>query len=112
MTLTIEQIEKTRKNFYAPAFSVDVSGQNLVRKLHLEVASVQVNNILNGADQFSFVINNAFSIPQREFTRAAGVTLPEFFELGAPVEISMGYGDASGLELMLSGIVTELSTSF
>jgi len=112
MTLTIKQIEPVRKNFYAPAFVVEVSGQNLVRKLHLEVASVQVDSILGAADHFTFVVNNAFNIAQREFIRIGERTLPEFFEFGAPVKISMGYGDAAGLDVMLTGIITEISTNF
>jgi Bacteriophage probable baseplate hub protein len=115
MTLTIGQIERARKNFYAPAFAIKVANKDLVRNLHLEIASVQVNSILNGADRFTFVVNNAFNISQREFSIVDPVTrstLPEFFEFGAPVEIWMGYGDASGLEPMLGGIVTEISTSF
>jgi hypothetical protein len=39
-------------------------------------------------------------------------TLPDFFQFGAPVEIYMGYGDRSTLDLMLTGVVTELSTNF
>lgn len=112
MPLTIEQIERARKAFYAPAFSVKVLKRDLVRALHLEVASVQIDNSLGAADRFSFVINNAFSVSQREFVKIDDVTLPEFFELGAPVAISMGYGDISGLTLMLTGVITELSTSF
>jgi uncharacterized protein len=112
MPLTIPQIERARKNFYAPAFAVSVSGQNLVRALHLEVASVQVDSILGAADRFSFVINNAFNVGQHEFLKIGERTLPEFFEFGAPVEIAMGYGDSSGLEQMLTGIITEISTNF
>jgi len=110
MALTIRQIEEARHDFYAPAFSVRVAGQDLVRALHLEVSSVQVDTILDAADRFSFVVNNAFNIAAREFLRIGERTLPEFFEFGAPIEISMGYRDR--LELMLTGIVTELSTSF
>lgn len=112
MALNILQIEKVRKNFYAPAFNVKVSGESLVLNLKLEVTSVQVDNILNMADRFSFVINNAFNIGTREFLKIGEKTLPEFFEFGSPVEIYMGYGDRKSLDLMLAGVVTELSTSF
>jgi phage protein D len=112
MTLNILQIEKARKNFYAPAFNVLVAGQSLLLDLHLEVASVEVDNIVNMADRFTFVINNAFNLPAQEFLKIGQKTLPEFFELGSPVEISMGYGDRRKLDLMLTGIVTEISTNF
>lgn len=112
MALNILQIEQARRNFYAPNFNVIVSGQSLVLKLHLEVISVQVDHVLDAADRFSFVINNAFSVSTREFVEVDGRTLPEFFEFGAPVEIRMGYGDRAALDRMLTGIVTEVSTSF
>lgn len=112
MTLAIGQIEPARGDFYAPAFDVTVSGQSLVRKLHLEVASVQVEATLEGADRFSFVVNNGFDLARREFILAAGKPLPQFFDFGSEVEISLGYGDKSGLDLMLTGIVTELNASF
>ena len=112
MTLTIQQIEKARNDFYAPAARVMVAGKNLVRDLRLEVASVQVESILDASDRFSFVINNGFDVSKREFIPAGNKTLPEFFVLGAPVEIFMGYGDRDGLDLMLTGLITELRTSF
>jgi phage protein D len=113
MALNILQIDKARKNFYAPAFNVVVAPKkSLVLDLHLEVTSVQVNNILNAADRFSFVINNAYNISTQEFVVIGGKTLPDFFEFGSPVEIYMGYGDRTKLDLMLAGVITELSTSF
>ena len=112
MATTIEQIEKARNNFYVPACNVKVSGQSVVEELYLELTSVHVDNTLEGADRFSFVINNGFDVAKREFLTAKGETLPRFLKLGSPVEIRMGYGDRSNLDLMLTGIVTELQTSF
>lgn len=112
MALTILEIEKARNNFYAPAFNVVVAEQSLVRQLHLEVTSVQVDNNLDAADRFSIVINNGFDVSQREFIKVGNKTLPEFFKLGSPVKIQMGYGDRDSLDEMLIGIVTELHTSF
>ncbi len=110
--LTITDIERARASFYAPAFDLKVAEANVVRELHLEITSVRVEQSLEGADRFSFVINNGWDISKREFIKVRGKTLPEFFEFGAPAEIRMGYGDRSALDLMLMGIVTELSTSF
>jgi uncharacterized protein len=113
MALNILQIDKARKNFYAPAFNVVVAPKkSVVLDLHLEVTSVQVNNILNAADRFSFVINNAYNFSTQEFVVIDGKTLPDLFEFGSPVEIYMGYGDRTKLDLMLAGVITELSTSF
>jgi phage protein D len=112
MALTILQVERTRKNFYAPSCDVTVGGRSLLLNLHLEVISVQIDNVLDAPDRFTFVVNNAFDISTREFLLVDGRTLPEVFEFGASVEIFMGYGDRSRLEPMLSGVITELSTSF
>lgn len=112
MSTNILQIEKARQNFYAPAFNVVIGNNSLVQDFNLEVTSVRVDNVLDAADQFSFVVNNGFDVSKREFLTVNGKTLPQFFELGSPVKIHMGYGDRKKLDLMLSGIVTELSTSF
>jgi uncharacterized protein len=112
MTLTIREIEPARNNFYVPAFDIVVGTDSLVRDLQLEVVSVEVEQVLGTAHRFSFVINNGFDLSQREFIRVRGKTLPDFFELGTEVKISMGYGDLGSLDLMLTGIVTEWSTSF
>src|SRR5689334_16751836 len=107
MALEIVEIEKARNNFYVPASSVVVSGKNVVTQLYLELTSVQIENPLVGADRFTFVINNGFDVSKNEFLLAEGKTLPEFFKLGSPVEIRMGYGDRTKLDLMLIGVVTE-----
>jgi phage protein D len=112
MSTNILQIEKARKNFYAPAFNILVANANMLRDLHLEVTSVTVDDTLDGADRFSFVINNGFDVSKREFIEARGKTLPEFFQFGSPVEVYMGYGDKSRFDMILTGIVTELRTSF
>ena len=112
MPLAITDIERARGRFYAPAFAVAAAGQDVVRDLLLEITSVRVEQMLEGADRFSFVVNNGWDISKREFLKVQGKTLPEFFEFGAQVEVRMGYGDRAGLDLMLMGIVTEISTSF
>jgi len=113
MALDIVQIEKQRQNFYAPAFNILAGHDSVVRNLKLEVTSVQVEMALDGrSDRFTFTINNAFDIAKREFVNVGGKTVPEFFAFGLPLEIHMGYGDHRKLDSMLSGIVTEISTSF
>jgi phage protein D len=112
MPLTIEQVEYDRQNFYAPAFNILTAGQSLVEDLHLEVASVHVDLTLGMPGRFTFVINNAFIVADREFVEVNGRTLPEFFEFGSRVAISMGYGDRKKLDLVLTGVITELSTTF
>ena len=110
MALKILEIEAARRAFYAPVSRVLVEKQDVVRDLHLELTSVQVDQTLDGADRFSFVINNGFDVSKREFLFAGNKSLPEFFKPGGGVAIHMGYGDR--LDLIFKGIVTELQTSF
>jgi phage protein D len=112
MPPTVPEIERARTNFYAPAYEIKAGGVNVVRELRLEIASVSIEQSLEGAHRFTFVINNGFDIERGEFLKAQGKTLPEFFQFGAPVDISLGYGERRGLTPVLSGIVTELNTSF
>ena len=104
---TIQRIEPQLWNFYSPTFRIEVSGDDVLTKHHMEVVSVQVDNALNKADQFTFVVNNGFDVAKREFSK-----LIEFFEFGAPVSIYMGYVERSKSELMVDGIITSVSTSF
>lgn len=104
-------LEPQLKNFYAPTFQVVVNNKDLVAELWLEVVSVQVDHTLDGADQFTIVINNAFDIEKREFVAGGkDADLIKLFEFGSPVEIRFGY--ESELEQMVTGIVTSIRTSF
>lgn len=107
MTTTITELEKRHRNFYAPAFQILVNGKDLVTALFLEVASVQVDNTLEGADRFSFTVNGAFDFEKREFEHLA-----DLFTFGNPVVISFGYQDVRSLKLMLRGIITAVQTGF
>ena len=103
----ITQLESAHRNFYAPTARVVVKNEDLLVDKGMEIVSVQVDNALNKADQFSFVINNGFDVENREFS-----TLLEFFEFGAPVEIFMGYVNRKDMPLMVVGLVTSVTTSF
>lgn len=92
-------------DFYAPAFKILVDGKDLVGKENMEITTVQVDNTLEGADQFSFTVNNAFDIRKRDFR-----WLKDIFSFGREVVIQMGY--RSTLEVMLVGIITSVKTSF
>ena len=53
MALTIQNLEEKYGNFYVPAFKVLVDGKDLLSHYFMEIASVQVDNTLQGADRFS-----------------------------------------------------------
>ncbi len=98
------EAEKRYHNFYAPVAKVFVEGDDLL-KMSIELTSVTVDNTLKGADQFSFVVNNAFDIQKRDFR-----WLDEVFAFGKRVRIEMGYVDRT--ELMVLGLITEIKTGF
>jgi uncharacterized protein len=107
MTQAITQLETKHRNFYAPAFQILVDGQDLLTSLFMEIASVQVDNTLKGADRFSFTVNSTFNFQTREFEHLA-----DLFSFGASVAISLGYQDVKSMKLMHRGKITSVQTSF
>lgn len=107
MTKTITELEAQHRNFYAPAFQIKVDGVDLLSDLFMEIASVEVDNTLQGADRFSFTVNSSFNVQYREFDH-----LEDVFGFGNVVDISMGYQDVRSLTPMLRGIITSVQTSF
>lgn len=85
-------------NFYAPAFKVKVEGTDLLQE-GMEISSVTVDTSVNKADSFSFVVNNAFDIVQKDFK-----WLSDYLEIGKEIQIEMGYTDK--LETVLYGYIT------
>ena len=92
MTLSLVQLEQAHLNFYVPSYRILVNGNDLLRKLFLEITTVQVDNTLKGADRFSFTVNSAFNFENREFRLSKEFPLiSDVFAFGNAVEISMGY---------------------
>ena len=113
MTLTLVQLEQAHLNFYVPSYRILVNGNDLLRKLFLEITTVQVDNTLKGADRFSFTVNSAFNFENREFRLSKDFPLiSDLFAFGTAVEISMGYQDNKDLPLILRGKITAVQTSF
>lgn len=104
---SIEEAEQILAGLYAPTARITVNGEDVLTDRFLEILSTQVDLAIDKADQFTFVINNAFDIERRDFGDAL-----QLFDFGASVEIEMGYQDRSKMELMIAGIVTSVTTSF
>ncbi|MFQ5628288.1 MAG: phage late control D family protein [bacterium] len=98
---------KLNRNFYVPAFAIKVGKNDLLDK-RVEVFGVTVNNTLEGADDFSFTVNNPFNASRTEFKYLEN----KFFDVGKEVKIKVGYGDRSKLPTILHGIITSLDVSF
>src|SRR4051794_5141246 len=94
------ELEKKYHNFYAPAFEIEVAGENIMEK-GVEIVSVTVDNTLNNADHFTFTVNNAYDVVLRELK-----WLDELFTFGNKVQVKMGYADQQ--RVMLIGLITEV----
>jgi uncharacterized protein len=113
--MDLKAYDKTYGNFYVPSFVVRVGSDDLVRNLFLTVTGVDVDLKAKAMSHFSFSIADAFDWETREFVAKKDderVDLMQLFAFGSSIEISMGYGDASALEPILKGMVTEIGTEF
>ena len=102
--MDIVELESKYRNFYSPTATIKVGEIDLLSE-DVEVLSTTVDNTLEGADRFSFVVNNAFNIKER---RLAWVD--DLLAIGNRVEIKMGYLDK--LELMLLGLITDVKIDY
>lgn len=103
--MEFSKLEKDYYNFYAPGFQITVAGKELSGE-GVEVVSVSVDNILDGADHFSFTINNPYDTGKREFKWLDS----DMFETGRKVEIKMGY--LSRLTTMIVGDISSVRPTF
>lgn len=106
--IEFKKLEKMYGNFYAPVYRIVVGGKDLLKE-RVEVFGVTVNNSLEGADDFSFTVNNYFDVHKDRFPllEKDGV-----LEVGKEVEIKMGYKDRSGTKTVFLGLITAVDVSF
>ncbi len=98
--------------FYAPSFLVKIGGQSLTHSIGLAVTQVEVDLALGAAGRFSFTIANSYDIQQHAFLTSSGQAVLELLKFGATVEVALGYGDFSHLPTLITGSITEMTTSF
>ena len=110
--MELVDFSRAYRHFHAPAFSVRVGGNDLVRDLLVAVSQVEIDLVLGAASRFSFTLTNCYSHKLHAFVTGRGANLIEGLAFGAEVEIHLGYGDARSTPLMLTGLVTEVGTSF
>lgn len=99
-------------NFFAPAFSLKIGGDDLTRDLLLAVAQVEVDLVLGAASRFAFTVTGAYSFKSHGFETGRGRDAIEVLDFGTSVDVHLGYGDARSTPLMMSGMITEVTTSF
>jgi len=100
------ELAKKYDNFYAPVFEIKLDGADIQQK-GVEIVSVNVDNTLEGADQFTFTVNNVFDVADRQLR-----WIDELFNFGKKIEIKMGYSDKKKTTLLMVGIITSIKTNF
>ncbi|QDV49896.1 Phage late control D protein [Gimesia fumaroli] len=110
--MELSQLAKRYSDFYTPAFSVRLSGQDLVRELLAPVSQLEVDLMLGAASRFSFTIPNCYDQEKGIFRTSQSKNLLNKLEFGSKVELYMGYGDSKSLPIVLKGVVTEITTDF
>jgi phage protein D len=85
---------------YAPQYRIKLNGEDLVKTYHVEVASLTVEDMLDGTGQFFFIVNDPGS---RWLDQG-------LFDPGKKVEVAIGY--AGKLSLMISGQIDSLRPDF
>lgn len=106
-TRDLKQLARELHEFHAPTFTVVVDGKDLRRELELDVVSVSADLKLDAPGRFSFVVGNLFDLAQRTFGTAL-----DRLRLGAEARISMGYRSVRAEDLVIAGLVTEVTTGF
>lgn len=113
--MKIEALDKANDDFFAPTVVVTVAGKDVLREHLLALASVEVDLAIKSPGRFSFTIGSVFDWEESEFVAGENddrIELLDLFAFGAPVKISLGYGEPSKLEPMIEGIITEVAASF
>jgi len=98
--MEFEELAKKYSDFYAPNYHVLVDGKDILREHFIEITNVSFDDLLEGADSFSFSIND----PGIKWLDS------DLFEPGKEVEIKMGYVDQ--LATMIVGEIISLSPNF
>ena len=86
--------------YYAPGYRIKVSGEDIVKTYLAEVTSLTLEDTLEGASRFSFVVNDPGS---RWLDQG-------LFDPGKTVEVEIGY--AGKLSPMISGKIDSLRPGF
>ena len=110
--MDFQTFAERHESFYVPAFVVRVGGQALTQKLAIGVSQVEVDLTLGAAGRFSFTVPNTFASRNAAFSPATASRCSTSLKFGAKVEVKIGYGDHAALPTMITGIITEITTSF
>ncbi len=113
--MKIEALDGPYDDFFVPAMAVTVAGEDVLRDRLLAIASVEVDLKINSPGRFSFTVGSAFDWEESEFVAGENddrIQLLDLFAFGAPVKVSLGYGEPAKLKPMFEGIITEVGAGF
>lgn len=110
--MELSALAETYGDFYAPSYSVRLGADDLVRDLLIAVSQVEVDLVLGAASRFTFTVSNSYDHEMRAFRTGHGDELLGLLNFGAEMEVCLGYGDARSTPLVVSGMITEITTSF
>jgi phage protein D len=100
------------QDFYAPTYAVRLGRDDLMRDLLVAVSQVEVDMVLGAASRFSFTVTDCYSHKLHAFKTGRGADVLSLLTFGADIEMCLGYGDAKSTPTMVSGTITEITTSF
>lgn len=103
--MSLTSLQHKYDDFYTPRFEVQMGGTTF-RESDGVISDLNVSTTLDGADHFSFTLNNLFDTSRGRFDDLDWDLLAE----GPAVAISMGYGNQ--LEPMLVGSVGSAEPAF
>jgi Bacteriophage probable baseplate hub protein len=110
--MELSTLSKNYRDFYAPAYAVRLGKSDLVRDLLLAVSQVEVDMVLGAASRFTFTLTDCYSQKLHAFKTGRGAEVLELLNFGSEIEVFMGYREGDSMPLAVSGMITEITTSF
>jgi Bacteriophage probable baseplate hub protein len=99
-------------DFYAPTYAVRLARADLMRDLFVAVSQVEVDMVLGAASRFTFTLTDCYSHKLHAFKTDRGQDLLGLIGFGTEIDICMGYGDVKSTPTAVTGMITEITTSF
>lgn len=110
--MELSALAKDYGDFYAPAYAVRLGRDDLTRDLLIAVSQVEVDLVLGAASRFTFTLSDCYSHKLRAFKTGRGANVLDVIAFGSEVDVCIGYGDAKSMPVAMSGVITEIATSF
>lgn len=110
--MELATLARSYRDFYAPAYAVRLGRDDLMRDLMVAVSQVEVDMVLGAASRFTFTVTDCYSHKLHAFKTGRGADVLSLLTFGAEIEMCLGYGDAKSTPTLISGTITEITTSF